>query len=99
MKFTYEKVTDGVVLTDKSPATAHILKLEGGEFRIEASSLGFRISGESQWFQPEAGECHLPVEDFREFFNRLASAAELSWKEIQRENRETASRQAIIGVT
>lgn len=97
MKFTYEKTKNNLVAGDVEPETIHRIKLDDSDFQIIASRQGFKFYGESQWFQPEAGEIHLAVEDFKEFMHRLASAADLAWKEQQLARKNILGRQAILG--
>lgn len=99
MKFTYQKIEHALVLSDHAPGVTHVFKLEGplSDFAIEASSEGVFFHGCSPFFQPEEGECHLPVDDFREFMARLSMAFDLSWKEQQKEKKEVMARQMILG--
>lgn len=98
MKFAYKKLEPTLHGSEFStPGTTHVLALEGGDFSIEASPHGVRFVGLSQWFQPEEGEMHLPVEEMREFMARLASAFDFAWKEQERQKKESAARRMILG--
>src|ERR1700742_5221582 len=83
MKFVYEKTTQKLVPGEVEPEVIHRIRLQESDFQVIASSQGLKLFGETPWFQQESGEIHLPVDDFREFMARLASAADLAWKEIE----------------
>lgn len=94
MKFTYEKLEPRII---GSGPTIHVFYLEDSpNFKIIASKLGVKIVGETQLFQPEEGEVNMPVEEFRELMNRLASAFSLAYKEQYKEIKDSAGRKMLL---
>jgi hypothetical protein len=99
MKFHYKKVIPAVVSLEPAlNAPVHIFTLEGSTFEICAGANGVSWSGAAGFFQPEDGEVHMPVDEFRELMNRLASAFDFAWKEQEQLRKETAARKMILGL-
>lgn len=101
IKFTYEKVVPGISHSDDG-GVVHNFNLEGSHkmfpFKIVATKRGVYLSGTTQEFQPEEGEVHMPVDDFREFMARLSMAFDLAWKEQEQVRKETLARRSLLEV-
>lgn len=95
MNFTYSKREPSILIPGDA-GTIHVWVLEGTSFEIMASSHGVTLGGHTGLFQPVHEERKIP-EDFRQFFTRLADAFEFSFKEQEKERKESAARKMILG--
>lgn len=98
MKFTYRKEASLI----NSDGFIHIFTMVDSSlsdpFEIFAHTNGVTWQGSADIFQPEPGECHMPVDSIRELMNRLRSAFDLSWQEQERERKNAEGRKAILGI-